>query len=55
VPPHHELAPELVILNGKVVTVDKKDSVAEAIAVKNGYIIKVGSKPSPQAIQRKSI
>ena len=38
-PPKHELAPDLVILNGKVVTVDKNDSMAEAIAVKNGYII----------------
>jgi predicted amidohydrolase YtcJ len=50
VPPHHELAPDLVIINGKVVTVDKKDSVAEAIAVKNGYIIKVGSNQEIKAL-----
>ena len=39
----YETAPDLIIINGKVVTVDKNDSIAEAIAVKNGYIIKVGS------------
>ncbi len=37
------LAPDLIIINGKVVTVDKNDSLAEAIAVNNGLIIKVGS------------
>ena len=42
-PQQPELAPDLIIINGKVVTVDKNDSTAEAIAVKNGYIIKVGS------------
>ncbi len=40
---HYELAPDLIIVNGKVVTVDKNDSEAEAIAVKNGWIIKTGS------------
>jgi predicted amidohydrolase YtcJ len=39
----YELAPDLIIVNGKVVTVDKNDSEAEAIAVKKGWIIKVGS------------
>lgn len=37
------MVPDLVIVNGKVVTVDKLDSIAEAVAVKDGYIVKVGS------------
>ncbi len=49
-PQLRELAPDLVIINGKVVTVDKNDSMAEAIAVKNGYIIKVGSNQEVKAL-----
>lgn len=39
----YSLTPDLVIVNGKVVTVDKKDSEAQAIAVRDGWIVKVGS------------
>lgn len=49
-PPQRELAPDLVIINGKVVTVNKIDSMAEAIAVKNGLIIKVGSNQEVKAL-----
>lgn len=35
--------PELVILNGKVLTIDPSDPFAEAIAVKNGVVIAVGT------------
>ena len=35
--------PDLVLLNGKILTVDAKDSIAEAIAVRAGKIIAVGS------------
>ncbi|MEM2126714.1 MAG: amidohydrolase family protein [Candidatus Bathyarchaeia archaeon] len=38
-----EVAADLVLLGGKVVTIDPKNRVAEAVAVKNGRIIKVGS------------
>jgi len=33
---------DLVLLEGKVITVDKNDSIAEAVAVKNGTIVAVG-------------
>jgi len=36
------LAPDLVILNGKIVTVDRDFSIAEAMAVKDGRILVVG-------------
>jgi predicted amidohydrolase YtcJ len=34
---------DLVLINGKIITVDAKDSVVEAVAVKNGKLIKVGT------------
>jgi predicted amidohydrolase YtcJ len=34
---------DLVIVNGKVVTVDERGTVAEAVAVKNGRIVAVGT------------
>lgn len=39
-----ELGADLIIINGKVVTVDKTNTTAEAIAVKNGRILQVGTK-----------
>jgi hypothetical protein len=36
------LSADLVLLNGNVLTVDADDSVAEAVAVKNGRIVAVG-------------
>jgi predicted amidohydrolase YtcJ len=36
-------APDLVLMNGKVITVDRGDSVAQAIAIKDGKILAVGS------------
>ena len=38
------LAPDLIINNGKIITVNKEFSFAEAVAVKNGKIIAVGGK-----------
>ena len=32
-----------VLLNGKIITIDPKDTIAEAVAVKDGRILKVGS------------
>jgi predicted amidohydrolase YtcJ len=37
------LHPDLVLLNGKIVTVDEDFSVAEAVAIKDGKFIAVGS------------
>ena len=45
---HKELAPaagemDLVLLNGKIITVDPHDGIAEAVAVRNGKFIAVGA------------
>jgi predicted amidohydrolase YtcJ len=36
-------APDLVLINGKILTVDPKDSIAETVAISGGKIIAVGS------------
>jgi predicted amidohydrolase YtcJ len=41
-PKIHDGEADLVLLEGKVITVDRNDSIAEAIAVKGGRIIAVG-------------
>ncbi len=38
-----ELGADLVLLNGKIVTVDPSETIAEAVAVKGGRFLKVGS------------
>jgi predicted amidohydrolase YtcJ len=38
-----EKAVDLVLVNGEVITVDAKDSIVQAVAVKNGKILKVGT------------
>src|SRR5271156_4843186 len=35
--------PDLILVHGKVLTVDAKDSIAQAIAIREGKIIAVGS------------
>lgn len=45
------LAPDLVIVNGKVITVDEKFSFAESIAIKNGKILAVGSTKEIEALK----
>jgi predicted amidohydrolase YtcJ len=37
------LSPDTVLINGKILTVDPEDSVAEAVAIKDGKIIAVGA------------
>src|SRR3989337_1499642 len=37
------LAPELILVNGKVMTLDDADRVVEAVAIKAGRIVSVGS------------
>ncbi len=34
---------DMVLVNGKIITVDARDSIAEAIAIRNGKIVAVGS------------
>ena len=37
-----ELFADLVLLNGKIVTVDERETIAEAVAAKGGKVLKVG-------------
>jgi len=37
------LLPDLVLVNGKIITMDPNDSIAEAVAIKDGKIVAVGS------------
>ncbi|HTY81373.1 MAG TPA: amidohydrolase family protein, partial [Dehalococcoidales bacterium] len=41
--PNDLIMPDLVITNGKIITVDPKFSIAQAVAVKNGRIAAVGT------------
>jgi predicted amidohydrolase YtcJ len=43
IPPELVAYPELILLNGKVLTVDQNFTVAEAVAVRDGRILAVGS------------
>lgn len=36
-------SPDMILLNGKIITVDQKNTIAQAVAVKNDKIIAVGS------------
>jgi predicted amidohydrolase YtcJ len=36
-------APDLILIHGKILTVDAKDSIAQAVAIRQGKIIAVGS------------
>jgi predicted amidohydrolase YtcJ len=45
-----ELAADIVLMNGKVVTVDDEDTIAEAVAIKHGRIIKVGDSGDVRAL-----
>ena len=43
-------APDLVLMNGKVLTLDERSSVTEAIAVRDGKILATGSSASIKAL-----
>jgi len=45
------LSPDLIIKNGKIITVDKDFSFAEAVAVKDGRIVCVGSEDDVEALR----
>lgn len=47
------MMPDLVITNGKIVTVDPNFSVAQAVAVKNGKIVAVGTNDEIKTITGK--
>ncbi len=41
--PHAQAPADTILINGKVITVDARDSVAEAVAISGGRIVAVGS------------
>ena len=44
VAPAHDIAPaQLILLHGHILTVDSRDSIAEALAIRDGKIIAVGT------------
>ena len=45
-----QLKPDKVMLNGKIVTVDKDFSVVEAVAIKDGKFVAVGSNAEIRAL-----
>src|SRR6266581_5917710 len=40
---HHALSADLLLINGRVLTMDAHDSVAQAVAVRDGKIVAVGA------------
>ena len=40
---YHALAADLLLINGRVLTMDVHDSVAQAVAVRDGKIVAVGT------------
>ena len=46
-------SPDLVLINGKILTMDAGSSIAEAIAVRDGKILAVGSSASIKAFAAK--
>jgi predicted amidohydrolase YtcJ len=38
-----DICPETAFINGNIITVDKKNSIAQAVAIKNGKVMRVGS------------
>jgi len=45
-----EIAADTILLNGKIITVDAHDSIAQAIAIKDGLIQAVGSNQEARAL-----
>jgi hypothetical protein len=45
-----EIGADVVLFNGKVVTVDEDDSIFEAIAIKDGRILKAGTNEEIQSL-----
>lgn len=49
-PPEHEQTAQLVLVNGKIITVDSNDSIAQAVAVDAGKMTKVGTDEEVRAL-----
>ena len=45
--------PDLILAHGKIITVDANDSIGEALAIRNGKIVQVGTRHRhPQACRK---
>jgi predicted amidohydrolase YtcJ len=49
-PVDEHIAPDTVLINGTILTVDPDDSIAEALAIKNGKIIATGTNETIEAL-----
>ncbi len=45
-----DLCADLVFINGKVITVNERDEIVEAVAVRDGKILRVGSNEHVQEV-----
>ena len=41
---------DIVLFNGKIITVDAKDTIAQAIAIEDGKVLQVGSDQQVKAL-----
>ena len=48
--PTSSLPPDTILVNGKIVTMDSDDSIAEAVAIKNGRVVAIGSTESIESL-----
>lgn len=46
-----ECQADLILLNGKIITVDKKNSVVKAVAIRDGNILKVGTNAQVKRVE----
>ena len=53
-PPEPQTTPDLILLHGKILTVDPHDSIAQAIAIGNGKILAVGTDAEIQSLAASS-
>ena len=51
--PSEENSTDLILINGKIITVDAKDSIAQALAIHNGKIAAVGGNDQIRKLARK--
>jgi len=51
--PSAENSADLILINGKIITVDAKDSIAQALAIHNGKIVAVGGNDQIRKLARK--
>ena len=47
---HHALAADLMLLNGRLLTMDAHNSVVQAVAVKDGKIVATGDTSAVEAL-----